>query len=66
MYLVLKIPDMTCNHCKITIEKTLRKLNLDKIEIDLESKIVKIEGEVISEKIISEIIKAGYTPQTIE
>jgi Cu+-exporting ATPase len=56
------VPDMTCNHCKMTIEKALTERGYKGINIDLENKIVEAQLE---EKDRAEFVKTiegkGYT-----
>ncbi|MFO7890496.1 MAG: permease [bacterium] len=55
------VPDMTCKHCKMTLENTLQKVKgVDKILIDLDKKSVSIEGEADPEQIKKAIKQAGY------
>ena len=56
------VPDMTCNHCKMTIENALRKLpGVDEVFVNLETKLVGINGEIHLEDVKQGIEAAGYT-----
>jgi len=56
------VPDMTCKHCKMTIEQALRGLpGVEKVEIILDKKIVGISGEVDPKTIRREIEAVGYS-----
>ncbi|MGP1439866.1 MAG: heavy metal translocating P-type ATPase [Treponema sp.] len=56
------VEDISCKHCVARIEKALNeKLANAKVKIDLESKVVEVEGASIDD-VISIIKEAGYTP----
>ena len=58
------VPDMTCKHCKMTIENKLNTLpGISQVEINVDSKIVGVDGDISSEKIEEAIRSVGYTPQ---
>lgn len=63
--IVFKVPDMTCPHCKMTIDKAMHNLNgIYNVDIDLSSKKVKVSYDsdnVRSEDIKQAIEDAGYT-----
>jgi len=52
---------MSCNHCKMAIEKTLSKISSVKTyEVDLEKGEANITGNPDLNLVISEINKLGY------
>ena len=56
--------DMTCKHCKMTIENTLTAVpGISQVAINVDSKTVGVNGDISSEKIEETIRAAGYTPQ---
>lgn len=58
----LHVPEMTCNHCKMTIEQAVKKIpGVEKIHIDLETKTVGVNGELNLDTIKQGIQEAGYT-----
>lgn len=60
--LTFTVPNMTCEHCKSKIDRTLRSLEgVEEVKIDLDVKLVEVIGNSSTEKIISAIEKAGYT-----
>ncbi len=66
MKVTLKVPDMTCDHCKMAISKALRQL--DKIEdvvIDLNTKLVEVVGLAALPDVVNAIKGAGYTVEEI-
>jgi copper chaperone len=57
----IKIDGMSCNHCKMAIEKTLSKISSVKTyEVDLEKGEANITGNPDLNLVISEINKLGY------
>lgn len=57
----LEVTDMTCGHCKMTIENALKENGFSKIEIDLDSKIVSFNLNGNSEEEARKTIEAkGY------
>lgn len=61
---VLKVRGMSCNHCKMAVEKALRNLpGVDSVSVDLSAGLVRVAyqpGEVNHEKIARAIDQAGY------
>jgi len=56
------VPDMTCKHCQMTIENSLKKLpGIENIVISLADKTVSVDGEVDKNTIIKQIEGVGYT-----
>lgn len=55
---VVSIPSMSCIHCKATVENTLKSM-VDKLEIDLPARVVRVEGGD-SAAIIRALDEAGY------
>lgn len=57
------IPDMTCAHCKSTVEKAIRSVDAEaKVSIDLTAKTADVETVASVEEIAGAITAAGYTP----
>lgn len=57
----VKVSNMTCGHCKMTIEKALQENGFDKVDIDLDNKIVKVDlGAKTKEDVVSIIESKGY------
>ena len=62
--MILKVPDMSCQHCKMRIEKSLSNLkNIQYLKVDLERKSVEIEGHISIEEVKNAIVASGYTPE---
>lgn len=63
----LHVSDMTCAHCKLTIENRLKEIfGVKAVSVDLENRIVGIDGEVELEEIRRAIREVGYTPEEKE
>ncbi len=60
-----KVPDMSCGHCKATVEGELYKLSgVEHSTADIEKGTVEVaydEGRVSTEQLKDAIEKAGYT-----
>jgi len=62
----LLVPDMTCKHCKMTIESKLKSLpEVSRVVVNLDTKKIGVEGDVRIEELENSIRDAGYTPQRI-
>lgn len=60
----LIIPDMTCGHCEKTIRSALSTLpGIERVEIDLQMKSLRIEGQPDPAAVRHAITEAGYSPQ---
>jgi len=61
------VNDMTCAHCVGTIEKTLKKTKgVKSVKIDLNTKIVEVNGTISNSEIIIETLKeTGYEAKEI-
>jgi copper chaperone len=61
----LKVPDMSCGHCKAAVEGELSKLSgVERANADLEKGIVEVyydEGAVTAEDLKGAIEEAGYS-----
>jgi copper chaperone CopZ len=56
------VPDMSCKHCVMKIEKQLMMDGL-KAKVELESKSVSFSKDSDLDKVSESIKKAGYTPE---
>jgi len=56
------IPNMTCKHCQMTIEQALKDVpGVKKVEVYLDKKLVKVDGEIDENLLVKQIENAGYT-----
>ena len=61
MKFTFNVPDMSCNHCKMRIEKTMSESGrIKELNIDLESKKVTLESELSESDLIKLFDDAGY------
>jgi len=57
------VEGMSCNHCKMAVEKALNELGVDKVEVDLENKKVTATfdpGKIKEDAVKKAITDAGY------
>jgi uncharacterized membrane protein YraQ (UPF0718 family)/copper chaperone CopZ len=60
----IKVPDMTCQHCKMKISKSLEQMDaIQSFSIDLGTKEVAVESETAREEIMERIKQEGYHPE---
>ncbi len=61
----LKVPDMSCGHCKAAVEGELNKLSgVERANADIVNGTVEVsydEGTVTTEDLLGAIEEAGYT-----
>jgi len=66
MTVSIKVSDMTCDHCKMTIEKAVNEvLQVRNVTVDLDNHLVNIEGDIAVDQIVQAIKDAGYTPSDV-
>jgi copper chaperone len=59
----LNLPDMTCGHCASTVAKTVALVDSTaKVEVDLNSKLVKISSNEDRQDFAEALTEAGYPP----
>jgi copper chaperone len=60
------IPDMTCGHCKKTVEEAIHQVDTKAtIEIDLEKHVASVASSVDVQQLISALDDVGYRAQQI-
>jgi copper chaperone len=65
MSLEMKVPSMVCNGCVDTVTKAIKGLDSDaKVEIDLASKTVKVDGKPSEDSIKQAITSVGHTVES--
>ena len=58
------VEDITCKHCKMTIENKLNSLEgVTKVSVNIDKKTVGVDGDVSINKIEAAIREAGYSPE---
>lgn len=59
--IVLKVEGMSCNHCKMAVEKAAREVTgVEDAQVDLKQKELVVTGNVSREQLVEAVIKAGY------
>ncbi len=59
----IKVPDMTCRHCKMKIDNALRSVpEIQSVFIDLNTKEVEVESVLDRQLVIKRIKEEGYNP----
>lgn len=60
----LSVPDISCGHCKTSIEGAVSELDgVDKVEVDIDARTVDVafdDGTVAREAIVGAIEEQGY------
>ena len=55
------VPEISCGHCKASIEGEVGKLDdVSSVNVDIDSRTVTVEGEASDEAIKAAIDEAGY------
>ncbi len=57
----LKVPEMSCGHCKAAIEKAVAGVDADaRVSVDLENRTVSIESAIADAALIDALKAGGY------
>jgi copper chaperone len=60
--IILKVEGMTCNHCKMRVEKALLGVSgVESVKVDLAANEAVVTGETERAKLIQAIENTGYT-----
>ncbi|HBT51782.1 MAG TPA: heavy metal transport/detoxification protein [Petrotoga sp.] len=66
MKYIFDVPDMSCEHCKMNIEKQLKSSGVvQNFNVDLENKKVEVETLQEPEKIVNLLDEIGYPPKLV-
>jgi len=58
---VLKVEGMSCNHCKMAVEKAAREVTgVEEALVKLEQKELVVTGSASREQLVEAVTKAGY------
>ena len=58
---IFHIPDMSCGHCKATVDKAIKLLDPDAhITFDMEARKIGLESVMEAAKVQAALAKAGY------
>lgn len=59
--LKFKVPEISCDHCKETIEREVASLDgVARVEVDIGDKQVTVEGSPARDAVVAAIDRAGY------
>ena len=59
--ILLKVKNMSCNHCKNTVEKAVKSVSgVESVEVSLEQGHVVVTGSAHRDQLIKAIEEAGY------
>jgi copper chaperone len=60
------IPDMSCGHCKATVEKTIHALEpTAQIEFDMAARRISVESSTDAARIKTALAEAGYPAASV-
>jgi copper ion binding protein len=65
----IQIEGMTCNHCKMRVEKALSNVQgVQSVKVDLQEGValVKLNGDVANDSLTQAVTAAGYRPVSIQ
>ena len=55
------VPGVTCGHCKNAIEGEVAQVpGVSRVEVDIETKRVVVEGDAAQQAVMAAIVEAGY------
>ncbi len=58
---VMKVEGMSCNHCKMAVEKALKQVGgVEAVQVDLGKKEVVVKGSAARNRLAQAITEAGY------
>lgn len=61
----LSVPDMSCNHCKATVEAALGGVpQVGDVKVDLTTRKVEVTGPALADELLKALDAAGY-PATV-
>lgn len=59
----IPVSDISCKHCKMTLEHKIGELHgVNEVSVDVDHRIVHVDGDIELDKIRQSIVDAGYTP----
>ena len=59
--ITLNVPDMSCGHCKATVEKAVTAVDASaKVDVDLSTRKVEITSSVASSTLLGALKAVGY------
>ena len=65
--MTLNVVDMTCGHCVKTITRAIHGVAPNAlVSCDVQSTLVKIDGEYVEKDVQAAIAEAGFNPQMVD
>jgi copper chaperone CopZ len=65
--MIFNVPDISCQHCKMRINKSLATVKgIQKVDIDVDKKIVDITGNFNKDDAIRAIEESGYKVKSVD
>lgn len=62
----LHIPDMSCGHCKATVEETIKTLDPDaQIKFDMDARQIELDSQVETANVQAALSEVGYPARPI-
>lgn len=59
-----QVPDISCGHCRDSIESTLAEVDgVTRVEVDIDSREVHVDGSVDDETVVGTLDEIGYAVQ---
>ncbi len=67
MHYKFNAPDISCEHCKNSIESALKQYDeVNSAEVHIDEKTVNVDAELAPEKLIEIIDEAGYDAELVK
>lgn len=64
--LKLSVPDMTCGHCKMTVEKAIAAQDAEaKVTVDLAAHTIAVESAAPLQTLLRALAEEGYPAQVV-
>lgn len=62
--ITLKVEGMTCNHCKMRVEKALQEVSgVEGVQVDLDAKAVVVSGVADRAQLVKAVVESGYSAE---
>jgi copper chaperone len=56
----LKVEGMSCGHCQKAVKEALERQGAQNVQVDLQSGLATVEGQVNPEQLIAAVVEEGY------
>ncbi len=59
-----RVPAISCNHCARAITEAMHEVDRDaKVQVDLATKVVRVEAAADRKVLVAALVEAGYQPE---